>query len=53
MLVGKFPGELQSYIDLAIGISADATDFEAANRLSEFLLGPATGGLLAAKGVER
>ena len=26
MLVGRFPAELQSYVDFAIGISADATD---------------------------
>lgn len=53
VLVGKFPAELQSYIDFAIGISADATDFEAAKRLLEFLMAPATDGVLAAKGVER
>ncbi|MBB4184795.1 molybdate transport system substrate-binding protein [Sinorhizobium terangae] len=38
MLVGRFPAELQSYIDFAIGISADPRDAEAAKRLSEFLM---------------
>ncbi|MGO7565688.1 substrate-binding domain-containing protein, partial [Rhizobium johnstonii] len=36
MLVGRFPAELQSYIDFAIGISADSKDAEAARKLSEF-----------------
>lgn len=53
MLVGPFPAELQSYIDFAIGISADATDAEAARQLSEFLTSTAVDDLLAAKGIER
>lgn len=53
ILVGKFPAELQSYIDFAIGISADAAKFDAAKRLSEFLISSAVDGVLAAKGVER
>jgi len=53
MLVGPFPAELQSYIDFAIGIGADATDAEAARQLSEFLTSTAVDDLLAAKGVER
>ena len=53
MLVGQFPAELQSYIDFAIGISAEATDAEAARRLSEYLTSTAVDDLLAAKGVER
>ncbi|AZO47788.1 MAG: molybdate ABC transporter substrate-binding protein [Mesorhizobium sp.] len=53
MLVGRFPAELQSYIDFAIGISAHSTDAEAARQLSEFLMSPAVDGILAAKGVER
>jgi molybdate transport system substrate-binding protein len=53
MFVGKFPAELQSYIDFAIGISADAADLRAARRLSEFLMSPTVDGILAAKGVER
>lgn len=53
MLVGRFPAELQSYIDFAIGISADPRDTEAAKQLSEFLMSAHVDGTLAAKGVER
>ncbi|MGR9275545.1 molybdate ABC transporter substrate-binding protein [Rhizobium leguminosarum] len=53
MLVGRFPAELQSYIDFAIGISAASTDAEAARQLSEFLTSKAVDDILAAKGVER
>jgi molybdate transport system substrate-binding protein len=53
MLVGQFPAELQSYVDFAIGISADSTDAEAAEQLSEFLMSTAVDDVLAAKGVER
>ena len=53
MLVGKFPAELQSYIDFAIGISADSTDADAARQLSAFLASPAIDEMLATKGVER
>ncbi|MBM2713164.1 substrate-binding domain-containing protein [Mesorhizobium caraganae] len=53
MLVGQFPAELQSYIDFAIGISADLTDAEAVRQLSEFLMSTAVDDILAAKGVER
>ena len=53
MLVGQFPAELQSYIDFAIGISAEARDMEAAGRLSEFLVSTDGDDILAAKGVER
>lgn len=53
MLVGRFPAELQSYIDFAIGISADPRDAEAARQLSDFLMSADVDGTLAAKGVER
>ncbi len=53
MLVGKFPAELQSFIDFAIGISTDSTDAEAARQLSAFLTSAAIDDILAAKGVER
>ncbi|WP_105381875.1 molybdate ABC transporter substrate-binding protein [Neorhizobium alkalisoli] len=53
MLVGRFPAELQSYVDFAIGISADSTNAEAARQLSEFLMSAAADGILEAKGVER
>ncbi|RXT28960.1 molybdate ABC transporter substrate-binding protein [Rhizobium leguminosarum] len=53
VLVGRFPAKLQSYIDFAIGISADSTNAEAAQQLSEFLTSTAVDDILAAKGVER
>ncbi len=53
MLVGKFPAELQSYIDFSIGISANSTDTDAARHLSAFLISAAIDDILAAKGVER
>ncbi|MDK1494092.1 substrate-binding domain-containing protein [Sinorhizobium sp. 7-81] len=53
MLVGRFPSELQSYIDFAIGISADPKDTEAAKQLSEFLMSADVDGTLATKGIER
>jgi molybdate transport system substrate-binding protein len=53
MLVGKFPVELQSYIDFAIGIGADSRDADAAGRLSEFLMSTEVDDILATKGVER
>lgn len=53
MLVGRFPAELQSYIDFAIGISADPRNTETAKQLSELLTSADVDGTLAAKGVER
>lgn len=53
VLVGLFPAELQSYIDFAVGIGADAGDAEAARQLAEFLVSAAVDEVLAAKGVER
>ncbi|MDO3434475.1 substrate-binding domain-containing protein [Rhizobium sp. CBN3] len=53
VLAGRFPAELQSYIDFAIGVSADLRDAEAARRLSEFLTSTSVDDILAAKGVER
>lgn len=53
MLAGTFPAELQSYIDFAVGIGADAADAESAGELSDFLASAAVDDLLAATGVER
>lgn len=53
VLVGLFPAELQSYVEFAIGLSADSTHVEAANQLSGFLTSTAVNDILAAKGVER
>lgn len=53
VLVGRFPGELGSAIDFAVGISSEAGDAGAARRLSDFLVGPAVDEALFARGVER
>jgi molybdate transport system substrate-binding protein len=53
MLVGRFPAELQSYVDFDIGICADPRDADAAKQLSEFLTSTAADDVLAVKGVER
>ncbi len=53
MLVGRFPAELQSYIDFAIGVSADSTDAEAASQLSAFLVSADIDETLSARGIER
>ena len=53
VLVGRFPAELGSAIDFAVGISSEAGDAGAARRLSDFLVGPAVDEALFARGVER
>ncbi|KQU93982.1 substrate-binding domain-containing protein [Devosia sp. Root105] len=53
VLAGRFPSELQSYIDFAIGISAAARDAKAARVLSAFLTSAASDEVLAARGLER
>lgn len=52
-LVGRFPAELQSYIDFAIGVSCEVQDADAARLLSDFLVSPDVDDLVAAKGIER
>lgn len=52
-LAGRFPAELQSYIDFGIGISTGARDAKAAALLSRFLSSAASDEILAATGVER
>lgn len=53
VLAGRFPSELQSYIDFAIGISTAARDPKAARALSAFLTSAASDEVLAARGLER
>ncbi len=53
VLAGRFPAELQSYIDFGIGVSTSARDARAAALLSRFLTSAASDEILAAKGVER
>jgi molybdate transport system substrate-binding protein len=52
-LAGRFPAELQSYIDFAIGIGASSFVAGAAKRLAELLTSPAVDDVLAETGVER
>jgi molybdate transport system substrate-binding protein len=52
-LAGRFPPELQSYIDFAIGVSTSAGDAKAAGLLSRFLTSAASDEVLAATGLER
>lgn len=53
VLGGRFPAELQSYVDFDIGISTDARDVGAAMQLSEFLMSEAVDDFLAARGIDR
>lgn len=53
LLVGRFPTELQSYVDFDIGVSADVANADAAEKLSQFLASPEVDRILAARGVER
>jgi len=53
MLAGRFPEELQSYIEFAVGICTDSSDANAAGQLTDFLISTAVDDILAARGVER
>lgn len=53
VLAGRFPAELQSYIDFDLGIGAASRSAEVAGRLAAFLRSAAVDGVLAARGVER
>jgi molybdate transport system substrate-binding protein len=52
-LVGPLPAEIQYITVYAAGVSAAAQDSEAAKALIKVLTGPATEGVLKAKGMER
>jgi len=51
-LVGPLPAELQSYVNFAVGVAANAHDADGAKSLIQFLTGPATQPVLKAKGME-
>lgn len=51
-LLGAFPPELQTYIVLPGGVSASATEAQAARELLKFLTGPVAVPLIKAKGYE-
>jgi molybdate transport system substrate-binding protein len=53
MLLGRFPAELQSYIEFAIGIGAEARNPAAAARLAALLVSAEADDVLAAAGLER
>jgi molybdate transport system substrate-binding protein len=52
-LAGMFPAELQSYIDVAVGLSATARDVGGGSALIDFLTGSEGDELLRSEGVER
>ena len=51
-LLGPFPSELQTYIVLPAGVSASATEPQAARELLRFLTGPVAVPLIKSKGYE-
>ncbi len=51
-LVGPVPGDLQSYVNFAAGIAANAHDADGAKALVQFMTGPAVAPVLKAKGME-
>ena len=51
-LVGPMPADLQSYVNFAGGIAANAHDVEGAKALIQFLAGSAVVPVLKAKGME-
>lgn len=50
--IGPYPGDLQSYIPFSAGVSAKASDAEAANALVKFLAAPSAASVYKAKGME-
>ena len=51
-VVGPFPKEIQSYVVLTAGISANAKDKTAAQALIKFLTAPSAVPVIKAKGME-
>jgi molybdate transport system substrate-binding protein len=51
-LVGPVPGDLQTYVTFAAGVSSTAADAAAARTFVEYLRSPAVRSMLAAKGME-
>ena len=52
-LVGPLPKDVQNITVYAAGVSAAASDAEAAKALIKMLAGPQAAGVLSAKGMER
>jgi molybdate transport system substrate-binding protein len=51
-LAGPLPGDLQSYVNFAVAVSANPSDPAAAKALIKFLVSPATAPELKANGIE-
>jgi molybdate transport system substrate-binding protein len=52
-LVGPFPKDLQSYVQIGGAVGANAKEKDAANKLLTFLVFPSNDGVYKAKGMER
>src|SRR5262249_33063137 len=52
-LLGTFPLDVQSYIVMVAGVSASANEGQTATDLIKFLIAPAAGPVIRAKGMER
>lgn len=53
MLIGPFPAEIQSYVEVSAGLSASAQHGIAAQQLMTFLTAPSNLAIIKAKGMER
>jgi len=51
-LAGPLPGDLQSYVNFAAGVSATSHDAQASKALVKFLASPAAAAVLKAKGLD-
>jgi molybdate transport system substrate-binding protein len=51
-LVGSFPAQIQSWVEMTAGVSVNAKQSNAARELVEFLTKPANVPVIRAKGME-
>jgi molybdate transport system substrate-binding protein len=52
-LIGPFPKDVQSYVEITAAAGTGAKEKDAANKLIAFIVSPANGALIKAKGMER
>ena len=52
-LIGAFPNDLQSYVEITAAAGTGAKEKDAANKLIAFIVSPANAALIKAKGMER
>jgi len=52
-LIGPFPNDLQSYVEITAAAGTGAKEKDAANKLIAFIVSPANAALIKAKGMER